>query len=162
GRVEPRARDVPGPNSPNYICMVAQDAFEAELRRHAQTYPEILLCFATELMELDQDAHGVLAPLRDRRSGALRRGRPACGVAAHGAASGVREAVGVAMLGAGELDPNINIHFRAELGPWVRERPAVGYISCMGNGTLLWAHGTDRWLILRAFEPARGERPEHF
>src|SRR5262249_46949300 len=162
GRVEPRARDVPGPNSPNYICMVAQDAFEAELRRHAQTYPEILLCFATELMELDQDAHGVIATLCDRRSGELRSVRAAYVIAADGASSRVREALGVAMLGPGELDHNINIHFRAELGPWVRERPAVGYISCMGNGTLLWAHGTDRWLILRAFEPARGERPEHF
>ena len=83
-------------------------------------------------------------------------------IAADGASSRVREALGVAMLGPGELDHNINIHFRAELAPWVRARLAVGYISSVGNGTLLWAHGTDRWLILRAFEPARGERPEHF
>jgi hypothetical protein len=59
------------------------------------------------------------------------------------------------MLGPGEIDHNINIHFRAELAPWVRHRPAVGYISARGNGTLLWAHGTDRWLILRPFQPAR-------
>ena len=162
GRVEPRARDVPGHNSPNYICMVAQDAFEAQLRRHAQTYPEILLSFATELMELDQDAQGATATLRDRRSGERRTVRASYVIAADGASSRVREALGVAMVGPGELDHNINIHFRAELGPWVRERPAVGYISCVGNGTLLWAHGTDRWLILRAFEPARGERPQHF
>ena len=162
GRVEPPNRDVPGPNSPNYICMVAQDAFEAQLRHHAQTYPAIELSFGTELIELDQDEHGVSVTLRDRRSGGLRTVRAAYVVAADGASSRVREALDVAMVGPGELDHNINIHFRAELAPWVRARPAVGYISSVGNGTLLWAHGTDRWLILRAFEPARGERPEHF
>jgi hypothetical protein len=38
GRVRPVGRDVPCPRSPSYICMVGQDAFEAELRgmqRHA-------------------------------------------------------------------------------------------------------------------------------
>ena len=75
GRVEPANRDVPGPNSPNYICMVAQDAFEAQLRRHAETYPEIALSFATELVALAQDEQGVTVTLRDRRSGTLRKVR---------------------------------------------------------------------------------------
>src|SRR5215468_889832 len=162
GRVEPPNRDVPGPNSPNYICIVAQDAFESQLRHHAESYREIELSFATELIELDQDAQGATATLRDRRSGERRTVRASYVIAADGASSRVREALSVAMLGPGELDHNINIHFRAELAPWVRARPAVGYISCMGNGTLLWAHGTDRWLILRAFQPAKGERPEDF
>src|SRR5262249_18306276 len=162
GRVEPTGRDVPGPNSPNYICMVAQDAFEAELRCHAQAYPEIRLSFATELSQIDQNEHVATATLLDRRSGEHRRVRASYIIAADGASSRVREALGVGMVGPGELDHNINIHFRAELAPWVRSRPAVGYISSVGNGTLLWAHGTDRWLILRAFEPARGERPEDF
>ena len=162
GRVEPPNRDVPGPNSPNYICMVAQDAFEAQLRCHAESYREIALSFATEFIELAQDEQGVSVTLRDRRSGELRTVRASYVIAADGASSRVREGLGVAMVGPGELDHNINIHFRAELAPWVRARPAVGYISSVGNGTLLWAHGTDRWLILRAFEPARGERPEHF
>jgi len=45
GRVEPPQRDIPGPRSPTYVCMAAQDAFEAELRHHADTYPEIALWF---------------------------------------------------------------------------------------------------------------------
>src|SRR5262249_56217543 len=83
-------------------------------------------------------------------------------IAADGASSRVREALGIAMLGPAELDHNINIHFRAELAPWVQDRPAVGYISAIGNGTLLWAHGTDRWLILRAFQPPKADRPQDF
>src|SRR5262245_12940348 len=43
GRVEPRARDVPGPNSPNYICMVAQAPCEAEFRAHAHACTAISL-----------------------------------------------------------------------------------------------------------------------
>jgi len=162
GRVEPLCRDRPGPQSPTHICMVAQDAFEAALCRHAKTYPEIRLSFDTELTAVDQDAGSVTATLRNRRSGELKVARASYVIAADGAASRVREALGIAMLGPAELDHNINIHFRAELAPWVQDRPAVGYISAIGNGTLLWAHGTDRWLILRAFQPAKGERPEHF
>ena len=153
---------MPGPHSPNYICMVAQDSFEAELRRHAESYPQIDMRFSTELTGVDQDKISVTATLRDRRSGATRTVRASYVIAADGASSRVREALGVGMLGLGDLDHNINIHFRAELAPWVRERPAVGYISSRGAGTLLWAHGTDRWLILRAFQPANGERPEDF
>ncbi len=163
GRVEPPHRP-PGSRSPTYGCMAAQDAFEAELRRHADTYPEIKLRFNTELTTFEQDDTGVTATLRDRRSGQIQTVRASYMIAADGASSRIREALGIGMVGLGELDHNviINIHFRAELGPWVRGRPAVGYISSQGNGTLLWAHGTDRWLVLRAFQPARGERPEEF
>jgi putative polyketide hydroxylase len=162
GRVEPPRRDVPGPHSPTYVCMAAQDAFEAALRNHALTYPQIDLRFSTELTAFVQDASSVATTLRNRETGETLAARAAWLIAADGASSRTREMLGIPMLGPGEIDHNINIHFRAELAPWVRHRPAVGYISARGNGTLLWAHGTDRWLILRPFHPARGERPESF
>ena len=162
GRVEPPRRDVPGPYSPTYVCMAAQDAFEAALRDHALTYPQIDLRFSTELTAFVQDASSVATTLRNRDTGETLAARAAWLIAADGASSHTRETLGIPMLGPGEIDHNINIHFRAELAPWVRHRPAVGYISARGNGTLLWAHGTDRWLILRPFHPARGERPESF
>jgi putative polyketide hydroxylase len=162
GRVEPPRRDVPGPHSPTYICMAAQDAFEAALRRHAETYPEIDLRFSTELTAFEQCERGVTAMLRNRKSGEDYTAQAIYLIAADGASSQIREAAGIKMLGPGELNHNINIHFRAELAPWVRDRPAVGYMSARGNGTLLWAHGTDRWLILRSFQPTMGEKPEQF
>lgn len=164
GRVEPPHRDIPGLHSPTYVCMAAQDAFEAELRHHANTYPEIALWFNTDLTAFEQDDTGVTATLRDRHSEQIQSVRASYMIAADGASSRIREALSIGMVGLGELDQNIivNIHFRAELGPWVRGRPAVGYISSQGNGALLWAHGTDRWLALHAFQPARGERPEDF
>src|SRR5262249_58966420 len=91
-------RDVPGPNSPNFICMVAQDAFEAQLRRHAESYPEIALSFATELMELAQDEHGVSVRLRDGRPGELQTKRASYVMAADGAYSRVRGALGFALV----------------------------------------------------------------
>jgi putative polyketide hydroxylase len=109
--------------------LAGQDAFEAQLRRHAETYPEISLSFASELTELDQDAQGVNACLSNRATGERERVRATYLIAADGASSRVREALGVAMVGPGELDHNINIHFRAELAPWVRERPAVATSS---------------------------------
>ena len=162
GRVEPPRRDVPGPHSPTYVCMAGQDAFEAALRDHAVTYPQIDLRFSTELTALAQEASGVAVALRRRDTGETLKAHASWLIAADGASSHIRRTLGIRMLGLGEIDHNINIHFRAELAPWVRHRPAVGYISARGNGTLLWAHDTDRWLILRSFHPARGQSPESF
>src|SRR5262249_13986034 len=155
-------RDVPSPHSPTYVCMAAQDAFEAALRRHAETYPEIDLRFSTELTAFEQSERGVTAIFRNRKSEEDYTSHAIYLITADAASSRIREAAGIKMLGPGELNHNINIHFRAELAPWVRDRPAVGYMSARGNGTLLWAHGTDRWLILRSFQPAMGEKPERF
>jgi 2-polyprenyl-6-methoxyphenol hydroxylase-like FAD-dependent oxidoreductase len=142
--------------------MAAQDAFEAVLHRHAVTYPEIQLRFSTELTAFEQDRGGVTATLRNLCSAEAYAVRASYLIAADGASSRIREWSAIKMLGPGELNHNINIHFRAELAEWVRDRPAVGYISARGNGTLLWAHGTDRWLILRSFQLANGEKPEDF
>ena len=162
GRVEPPRRDVPGPHSPAYVCMAGQDAFEAALRDHAVTYPQIDLRFSTELTAFTQEASGVAVVLRRRDTGETLKAHASWLIAADGASSHIRRTLGIRMLGLGEIDHNINIHFRAELAPWVRHRPAVGYISARGNGTLLWAHDTDRWLILHSFHPSRGESPESF
>lgn len=162
GRVEPPRRAVPAPHSPTYGCMAAQDALEAELRRHAETYPNMSLRFSTELVAFEQDPDGVTVTLSDRRSGEVHTVRAAYLIAADGASSRVREALAIPMLGPGEMAHNINIHFRAELGLWVRDRPAAVYISSRGHGALSWAHGTDRWLNVRPYQPANGERPEDF
>jgi putative polyketide hydroxylase len=144
------------------FAWAAQDAFEAVLHRHAVTYPEIDLRFSTELTAFEQDRGGVTAMVRNRSSAEGYAVRASYLIAADGASSRIREWSAIKMLGPGELNHNINIHFRAELAEWVCDRPAVGYISARGNGTLLWAHGTDRWLVLRSFQPANGEKPEDF
>ena len=124
GRVEPPRRAVPGPYSPTYACIAAQDALEAEFRRHAEIYSHIDLRFSTELVAFEQDPDGVTVTLSDRRSGEVHTRRAAYLIAADGASSQVREALGIPMLGPGEMGHNINIHFRAELGPWVAsDRP---------------------------------------
>jgi putative polyketide hydroxylase len=162
GRVEPPRRDVPGPHSPTYVCMAGQDAFEAALSDHAATHPQIDLRFSTELTSFAQDASGVAVQLRRRATGETLEAHASWLIVADGASSRIRTMLGIRMLGLGEIDHNINIHFRAELAPWVRHRPAVGYISARGNGTLLWAHDTDRWLILHSYQPARGQSRESF
>jgi putative polyketide hydroxylase len=98
---------------------------------------QIDLRFSTEFISFEQDGRGVTAVLRDRNSGEAYTAHAAYLIAADGASSRIREMAGIKMIGPGELNHNINIHFRAELGRWVRDRPAVGYISACGNGTLL-------------------------
>jgi 2-polyprenyl-6-methoxyphenol hydroxylase-like FAD-dependent oxidoreductase len=107
GRVEPPHRDIPGLHSPTYLCMAAQDAFEAELRHHADTYPEIALWFNTELTAFEQDDTGVTATLRDRHSEQIQSVRASYMIAADGASSRIREALSIGMVGLGALDQNI-------------------------------------------------------
>src|SRR5260370_1144537 len=103
---------------------------------------------------------GVGAGVRGGGWGRLHPVRTSGMIAADGASSRIREALNIGMVGLGELDQNImiNIHFRAELGPWVRGRPAVGYISSQGNGAPLWVHGTGRGLIVHPVPSGRGQR----
>src|SRR5262245_29448257 len=162
GRVEPPRPAVPGRHSPTYACIAAQDALEAELRRHAETYPNINLRFSTELVAFEQDPDGVTVTLSDRRSGEVHTRRAAYQIDADGAPSAVREALGMPMLGAGEVGHYWNVHFPAELGAGVRERPAAGYLSSRGHSGWLWAQGADRWLLVRQFRAANGERQEDF
>ena len=161
-QVAPAGRDRPGPHSPTYICAASQDSFETELLRHARSYPEIDIRFRTELLAFTQDDHAVAATIRDRPTGTTSNISAAYMIGADGGASTVRHALGIAMQGQSLIGDNVNIHFRAELAPWVAQRRALGYFFARDYTRLLWAGGTDRWIFLRPIRPDRGEKPEDF
>lgn len=80
------------------------------------------LCFATELVSVEQDGEGVTARLRHRDSGEITSVRARYLVAADGAHSGIRDGLGIAMRGRGTFSHSVTIYFRAEVGPLLAGR----------------------------------------
>lgn len=80
-------------------CAAPQTATEAVLRRAAEASRHGPLRFSVEMTGFEQDADGVSATLHDRSSGRNETVRARYMLAADGAASGVREALGIAREG---------------------------------------------------------------
>ncbi len=149
----------------------AQDELEPVLAAAARGHGADLR-FGTRLVSFSQDADGVTATLLDRASGASggrRTVRAQYLVAADGAHSPVRAALGVPMAGLGpvsrgQLGHFVNVYFRADLSELVRGRE---FILCFverpgAEGLLLAVNNRDRWLFNVAYDPERGETPDAF
>jgi len=144
GRARPEAQRI----SPIANCLCAQDDLEPVLRQHAESLAPGTLRFGVEVTALEQDATGVTAMVRD--AGGERRVRARYAIAADGAHSRVRDALGIGMTGTAGLYRSINLLLRADLTPWVAERPAALYfIEQPGlRGTFLTINGRNRWGFL--------------
>lgn len=70
-------------------------------------------------------------------------------VAADGAASPVRQALGIEMVGEPDLGRLLNIYFRGDLRPWIDDRPGPLYwiVNPDAPGVFIALNGTDRWLF---------------
>jgi putative polyketide hydroxylase len=131
----------PAPN-----VLVPQNELEPLLRRAAEQRG-VSLRFSTELVSFHQEENAVTAQLC-----------PAGGepyevtadylVAADGAHSQIRAAIGIGRSGLGRLADNLDLHFRADLTHLAREKP---FLFCqitdpVAPGAFAAINGTDRWL----------------
>ncbi|GGI97242.1 FAD-dependent oxidoreductase [Saccharopolyspora subtropica] len=136
--------------SPERPCLIAQDVLEPVLRRAAEdTGADVR--FRTALTGFEQDADGVLADLHDLAADRRSRVRAAYLVAADGARSPVRAALGIERSGRGAIgDPNVNVYFRADLADVVRGRE---FNLCQirhpeSPGALALVDGRYRWVFM--------------
>ncbi|SEG86850.1 2-polyprenyl-6-methoxyphenol hydroxylase [Saccharopolyspora kobensis] len=143
--------------SPELPCLVAQDVMEPVLRQAAED-AGARVRFQTELTSFAQDADGVSAELHDHRTGEDTALRAAFVVAADGARSPVRSALGIDRSGRGAIgDPSVNVYFHADLSDVVRgrefnlcklEHPAL-------PGALASVDGRYRWVFMTGGEVER-------
>jgi putative polyketide hydroxylase len=149
--------------SPTNWCMCAQDQSEPVLLAAARQRGGDLR-FNTELVSFEQDNAGVTAIVADRTDGVQRTIRADYLVAADGAASPIRNALGIGRSGSGTQGHNISIYFSADLGDLVRGRE---FVLCQVEnrevqGMFVAVNNTDLWLFSITYAPERGERPEDF
>jgi putative polyketide hydroxylase len=145
-------------------CLCSQNDLEPVLVDYARELGGDLR-FGTELVAFRQDADGVTAELDVRESGERRVVRADYVVAADGPRSPVREGLGIAMSGPGDLFHNVSITFTApDLAAHVGERR---FIVCYltnpaGDGALLPVDNRARWVFHAPWHPEHGEGIESF
>jgi 2-polyprenyl-6-methoxyphenol hydroxylase-like FAD-dependent oxidoreductase len=129
-------------------CLCAQDDLEAVLRKHAEALAPGTAAFGTELIGFEQDAEGVTATVRD--AAGERQIRAQYLIAADGARSPVRHALGIPMRGVHEIYRSVNVLLNADLTPWVKDRPAAIYIIQRENlrCTFMTINAVNRWGFL--------------
>ena len=146
--------------SPTQGLRCPQTATEALLRRAAEASGRGTLRFNAEMTGFEQDADGVTATVHDRASGRTETVRARYMLAADGAASGVREALGIGREGPGDMGHFANIYHRADFGSRLGDRkPFMANIisETMGGGYVA-VNGRDLWLLHVYLEPR--DRPE--
>lgn len=120
--------------------------------------------FQHELRTFTQDTDGVTATILNRADGEELQVRAAYLLGADGPQSRVRELLRIPMHGQTGLSHYVMILFRADLTPWVADRPpSIVFIAGPdGPGPLLTLNGTDRWAFMALYDPAQGQRAEDF
>lgn len=149
-RVPWRARAQADVVSPVRNCLCAQDDLEPVLRLFAEQQDEGKLLFSTEATAFEQDRDGVTVTLVDRTTGETRSVRAKYVIAADGAQSRIRRALGVTMIGREDVYESVNILLNADLTPWTTHRPAALYFieNDRIRGTFLTINAKDRWGFL--------------
>lgn len=157
---ERQAATVP---TPTPLLNLSQHRFEPILLERLRREPAAEVCFGTAWESLEQDGDGVRARVRDVARGAAYEVRARYLLAADGAGSRVRSALGIGMGGPDRLASFVMIHFEANLRDVVRDRPAILYwvVHPEHRGTFI-AHDIERtWVFMHPYDPER-ESPEDY
>ncbi|MBF6174567.1 FAD-dependent monooxygenase [Nocardia blacklockiae] len=136
--------------TPAAACLCAQDALEPTLRR-VGLERGCALRFGVECTDFAEDADGVEATLR-AADGTVERLRVDYLIAADGAASPIRERLGIPRSGRGSLGRAVNVYFRADLRELVRGRE---FNLCQVDnaavpGAFASVDGSFRWIFTTA------------
>jgi 2-polyprenyl-6-methoxyphenol hydroxylase-like FAD-dependent oxidoreductase len=118
--------------SPSRRIFITQIGLEPVLRARAIELGADLR-YGVEMTGFTQDGEGVLATVRSRDGGEERRIRARYMIAADGAHSPVRRALGLRMTGRGDFSQCFTIYFRADVRALLRERNlSVVYVNQPG------------------------------
>jgi 2-polyprenyl-6-methoxyphenol hydroxylase-like FAD-dependent oxidoreductase len=105
--------EVPPPQSPQHRERCPQDMFDPVLKRFAASFPHVELRYRTELVSFVERDDGVTVTLRNLATGATETIETDYLVGCDGAASTVRQGLGIAMAGNPVLTYTTNVLFRA-------------------------------------------------
>jgi putative polyketide hydroxylase len=100
--------------SPTVRVFLSQNVLEPTLKECAEQHGASIR-FATECESFEQDSDGVTARIRHRDTGETHTVRAQYLIAADGAHSRIRSALGVRMCGHGTFSKSVTIYFRANL-----------------------------------------------
>jgi putative polyketide hydroxylase len=147
-------------SSPSLKRSCPQDELEPVLRIALERAgPAGIVCFGHEIVEIGQESDSVrLRWIAADSSEGMVEAKYV--IAADGARSFVREALGVKMSG-GSMGQQIGVYFRADLTPWLRDRPYLLWwiYNAKTTGVFISLDGRTRWTYNFAYgqEEARSD-----
>ena len=141
--------------TPTPLRNLSQHRFEPVLAEALRKRPEIDLRYGWQWEQSTQDDEGVTSIVRDLDRDEIHEVRSHYVVAADGAGSRVRRALGIEMQGPPRIESFLMIHFGANLRELVRERPGVlHFVMDPEAGGALIAHDIEReWAYMHSFDP---------
>jgi putative polyketide hydroxylase len=142
--------------SPVQATAIAQDRLEPILRQRA-TELGADLRLRTELVSFTQDADGVTAVLRRRDDGSQYELRAQYLVAADGAGSAVRQALGLERHGEGLLSVQRSILFTAPLDDYLKQGVVQFEIEQPGLKAFLTTYSDGRWVLMLGDDTERSQ-----
>jgi 2-polyprenyl-6-methoxyphenol hydroxylase-like FAD-dependent oxidoreductase len=160
GRTRPEPR---GDESPTWKSLVAQDAVEEELLRRLVEMGGAPVRFAHEVIDVEDLGSHVVARVRDLATGDVEAWTADWLIAADGAGSRIRRAVGIEMIGPPVLGLMINEYVRVDLSDLAVAKEAAGIFSVPSDASrpsmaFLNTDGGDRWLMIGRIGAETDER----
>jgi putative polyketide hydroxylase len=144
--------------SPTAPACVAQDDLEPVLLSHLRSLGAARVALGTEVTGVETRPDGVRVTLRDMRSGDVRVVHARYLVAADGAHSAARAALGIPMRGPDRLADAVTALFRGPLWELVGEhRHGIYFVTHpQASGTFIPAGRGDRWIYGIRRDPGSG------
>ncbi len=141
--------------TPTPLRNISQHHLEPLLAEQVASMPPVDLRYGVEWLSSEQDRDAVTSVVRDLASGDLISIRSRYVLAADGAGSGVRRALGIEMVGPPRLQSFVMVHFGADLRHLVADRPGVlHFVMDPDASGALVAHDIDReWVFMVEFDP---------
>jgi 2-polyprenyl-6-methoxyphenol hydroxylase-like FAD-dependent oxidoreductase len=149
--------------TPTPLRNLSQHRLEPILVDHLRKQAGASLRTAHEWVAAEQDDRGVTSRIRDLDTGRSFEVRSRWLLAADGAGSRVRKALGIDPIGPPRLASFVMIHFEARLRPLVGGRPGVLYFTYdpTARGVFV-AHDVDStWVFMQPWDPER-ESPDDY
>jgi 2,4-dichlorophenol 6-monooxygenase len=141
--------------TPFPLSNIAQPDFEELLEAELLRCPEVTLLRGTECTNVTEKPEGVVASLSSSKDG-LEKVSCRYVIAADGANSPVRSALGVELEGPEGLQHNMMIHFEADLSNLVTDKPGILYFLFEpdAQGALIAYDLGKTWVLMHGFEPS--------
>lgn len=141
--------------TPYPLSNIAQPDFETLLAATLEQCPDVGLLRGCECTQVSQTDDGVVSDLTQRGSSTALQVKSQYVLAADGAGSRLRTALGIALEGPEDLQHHLMIHFEADLRSLTATRPGIlHFLFDPENSGVLIAYDQGKtWVLMHVFDP---------
>lgn len=144
-------------------AIVSQDHVEASLYQALERFKGTTVAFSTECQSFHQERDHVKVRYIHKEKGTVEEIEADYLIGADGVHSLVRQQLGIALEGPGELGSFCSVLCEMDLSPWLKHRPCIGFFFTQQEllrTSLFSADGHKRWLVGFRLKPQ--ERPDDY